>query len=275
MKPLILFDFDDTIAPTGDIGEKILAEVIAEQLGERYPENQPLNEIIAYLERHDITGLTVQQKLHLLNEEFNLDIDLKADIDTIRQAIKERKLAQYEDGTIKPYQGLEDALQTLEANDYPMAIVSNGTLDRIEKALSIFGLDRFFSDIYASNIFDTFNNIKPKPSGDLISYARDHMSKNHSFDQIIYIGDNSNDIKAAKEAGANRVFIYMPKGDKYNQNLALEYKAMGAEVFSDYRELPELLDDGSLGSTPEMVRTPDVVVQRQALSSSAYASYTA
>jgi HAD superfamily hydrolase (TIGR01509 family) len=124
--------------------------------------------------------------------------------------------------------GIEDVLQALDAASVPYAIGSNGSEAKMKVTLGQHPdlLARFGGHVYSGQSLGA-----PKPAPDLYLHAARQLGVDPS--RAVVVEDSPNGAKAAR-AAEMRCMGYAPHG---NAKLA----AVGAELFSDMRQLPALL----------------------------------
>lgn len=124
--------------------------------------------------------------------------------------------------------GIETILDACDAAGVPYAIGSNGSEAKMRVTLGQHPqvLSRFGGHIYSGQSLGA-----PKPAPDLYLYAATQLGADPA--RAVVVEDSPNGAKAARAAGM-RCMGYAPHG-----NAALA--AVGAELFSDMKDLPRLL----------------------------------
>ena len=122
--------------------------------------------------------------------------------------------------------GILTVLDALDAASIPFAIGSNGSDDKMQITLGQHGLIPRFKGLFSGQTLG-----KPKPAPDLYLHAARALGANPAH--CVVIEDSPTGARAAKAAGM-RCMGYAPHG---NPALA----DVGAELFSDMKDLPSLL----------------------------------
>ena len=109
---------------------------------------------------------------------------------------KVRDILHKEVGKIEPIRGIEKALFQIKKNNHKLGILTSSPLETVEKFLKINNLN-FFDFIYSeSNIFN-----KAKKLNNLLK------EKKFNPQHVLYVGDETRDITAAKEAGVKAIAV--------------------------------------------------------------------
>jgi phosphoglycolate phosphatase len=171
MTPVLLFDFDGTIADTFDLAMAI-GKKIADEFGMR-----PLtsNEVVHF------RNSTIRQAVRDLKIPLR---KIPSMIMRIRQEIRDNI------GKMLPVAGIEPVLRELQPKCGHLGIVTSNSEENVRWFLTKFDLDIFDCGAYSSAIFGKF----PKLRG-LINRYR--LPK----ERIIYFGDTIGDIEACRRAG--------------------------------------------------------------------------
>lgn len=92
------------------------------------------------------------------------------------------------------YPNVKETLASLHEAGYTMALVTNKPSKFVPHVLAQHGIEHYFSDVIGG---DTFPEKKPNPM------ALNWLLEKHgvSTDEMLMVGDSSNDMKAAKNAG--------------------------------------------------------------------------
>jgi HAD superfamily hydrolase (TIGR01509 family) len=104
----------------------------------------------------------------------------------------------YED-KLKPMEGIVAILEQLKARDIPVAVASNGPIEKIEHSLTKAGL----LDYFEGAMFSGFEANSWKPEPDLIQLAAMHMG--FSAQQCLYVDDTPKGVEAGMLAGAKTI----------------------------------------------------------------------
>lgn len=109
---------------------------------------------------------------------------------------KARHVLHEEIKRIKPIEGMEKVLLKIKNDNHKLGILTSSPLETVEKFLKINNLD-FFDFIYSeSNIFG-----KAKKLNGLLK------EKKINPQSVFYVGDETRDITAAKEAGVKAIAV--------------------------------------------------------------------
>lgn len=142
---------------------------------------------------------------------------------------RERLYAHFRAAPVRPVPGVVDVLDALEM---PVCVVSNGPVRKMQTTLGVTGLlSRFEGRMYSSE-----SGLPGKPAPDLFLAAARDFGVDPK--QAFVVEDSVKGVTAAVAAGM-RVFGYAAADYVEESELA----ALGASVFSDMRQLPELIRD--------------------------------
>ena len=143
---------------------------------------------------------TSRSFLSILNSNGLKEDDIKVISDNYNEAALD-EIDKYKD-SIKPFDGIEEALNYLKGNGYLLGIISNG-LDALQmKKLNYSGLDKYFNkDLIVISSSVGYK----KPSEDIYKIFIDRVNSicqgiilpNH----ILFIDDRNDNINAAKKVG--------------------------------------------------------------------------
>lgn len=165
----ILFDFDGTLADSGDIGLQIVNE-----LSEKYKFRRFTREELVLLNHKPI-----KQRLKEVGIPFYRMPTLIVEA-----------LARYKQliSSLNAFDGIRELLTGLKAHDYQLSIVSSNSVDNIEYFIKNHNLDYFDNVISVNNLFGKHKAIS------------NHMKKfKLQKDEIIYVGDELRDIESCKK----------------------------------------------------------------------------
>ena len=176
-KPVVLFDFDGTIADTEGV---IIATY--KTLFDKYLPDYQLTDS----DRNSLLGPTLKETFEKYQFPGQLD-DLIAEYKKTNFALHE----EY----VKPMTGAIELLSNLKENGYKLGVVSNKFNDAIELGLNITGLNKYIDVVIG---LDKVVDSKPNPEG--IRKACIELKGN--FDNCVYVGDNFTDMMAGINAGA-------------------------------------------------------------------------
>lgn len=175
-KPILLFDFDGTLADT----EPLIIESMKMTIHKYRPDV-----VINREEEISFLGPTLIQVLSRYLDEK----DLPEAIESYRINNKE-----IHSKLIKPMPDALEVIRQLKAEDYKLGIVSSKKKDMVEYGMRLIGFSQEFDVIIG---YDEVKEHKPSPEG--ILNACSALGVDH--DNMLYIGDTSTDIHAANAAG--------------------------------------------------------------------------
>lgn len=95
---------------------------------------------------------------------------------------------------LKPFDHATEVIESL-SKEYCLGIVSNKRVKVVQKGLELTGLAPYFQVVLG---FEDLPKPKPSASGLLLACEKLHTSR----DQVIYVGDNTGDVLAAKHMAA-------------------------------------------------------------------------
>ena len=175
----LLFDFDGTIAETGE-GVKKSFQYALEQMGRPVPTFEELDACI---------GPPLQDSFRDffgMNEE-----ETEEAVRLYRQ--RYTKTGIYEVGL---YSGLTEALTELKRRGFTLAVASCKPEVMVKKILSYFGIESFFATAVGSNLDGTRSTKKA-----VIDEALRRLNLSADRSQVVYIGDRKYDIIGARQCG--------------------------------------------------------------------------
>lgn len=161
-------------------------------------------------------------------EETGTPFGTIADQEAFDQAFADFKAyyAQHQLDNTAPYEGISEAIATLRASGYKMAIVSN-KLDEAVKNLN----DRFFGLDVAVGDQD---GLPRKPNPDMVYLAMKELQADP--ESTVYVGDSEVDLVTAQNAGLNCISV------TWGFRSVSTLKEAGATVLAaDTKELLEVL----------------------------------
>jgi HAD superfamily hydrolase (TIGR01509 family) len=139
-------------------------------------------------------------------------------------------LQAFRDAPLQSVPGINEAIDTIEAQGIKTCIASSGGFDKMEVSLGVTGLWARFE----GRIFSSSQVKRGKPFPDLFLHAAIAMNE-QPFDCVV-VEDSVPGVQAAKAAGM-RVLGYTgaPHADRDAMGAA------GALLFNDMKQLPELV----------------------------------
>lgn len=127
------------------------------------------------------------------------------------------------------YPNVKETLDTLKAQGYILAVVTNKPTKHVQPVLAAFGIDHLFSEMLGGQSLPA---IKPHPAplyylcGKFGLYPK----------QVLFVGDSRNDILAAHSAGCPAVGLTYG----YNYNIPIA-EANPDWVFDDFAKILEIV----------------------------------
>jgi phosphoglycolate phosphatase len=175
-KPTVIFDFDGTLADTFVTSIRIFEKVT------RKPEPFSDEDIVR------LRGMTAYQVVRELKiRPWRLPWLL----------VRGRALMRREIDSIVVFDGIEDVLKQLAADEIPMYIMSSNSPGNIRKLLQAKGLDGYFIQVYGNvSIFGKAKRLRQIMAANSLDYRH-----------AMYVGDEGRDIEAAKRAGLKSVAV--------------------------------------------------------------------
>lgn len=177
MKPFLLFDFDGTIADSLHLGWKI-ANIIAPHFG---------HDAFSEEEFEHFRSLPITRILKELHVPlYKLPLAIKMALSEYRHLVHE----------LEPCKGIIGMLEQLKNMQIPMALLSSNTGENLNLFLKRLQIEAFEWVEGTSGILRKQHRIK-------------QQIKKHKLDpkQVIYVGDETRDIDAAKKCGLKVIAV--------------------------------------------------------------------
>ncbi|MPM57626.1 Pyrophosphatase PpaX [bioreactor metagenome] len=175
-KPIILFDFDGTLADT----EQVIMATFQKMFAKYLPDYQMTEE-----DRIAVLGPTLKETFEKYHFPGNFE-------DFVKE-YREINFAMHEE-YVKPMAHAEELLSALKKENYRIGIVSNKFADAIRLGLKVTKLESYIDLIIG---LEEVSDPKPDPEG----IRKACIRLKGSYDNCIYVGDNFNDIQAGINAG--------------------------------------------------------------------------
>lgn len=218
-KPLLIFDFDGTLAQTLETGIAIFNE-IAEEYGLKP---------VTMEEAHELRKLHTRALLDRLGVSRLMAVKLAAHI---------RKLLHERMDQVKLIPNVADAIRELKEEDFRMGILSSNSAENVRMFLHRYELDDCFSFIEAGvSLFG-----KPQRIRNLLRKIKVPSS------ETMYVGDETRDMEASRKAkvcglavcwGANGREAMLTEGPEFCVETPDEMVA-AARQFADHGPPPPI-----------------------------------
>lgn len=119
----------------------------------------------------------------------------------IEEEIAKRKIEKIKRGDIQLFR---DTREVLEQISSPKSVVSNAPLETTRYTVEKFGIENHFETVKAPPLDDIREYVRlKKPSVHMLEDAIDRMNARNP----VMVGDSSDDIKAAENAGIDSIFV--------------------------------------------------------------------
>ena len=127
------------------------------------------------------------------------------------------------------YPNVKETLETLKAQGYILAVVTNKPTKHVQPVLAAFGIDHLFSEMLGGQSLPA---IKPHPAPLYYLFGKFGLYPK----QVLFVGDSRNDILAAHSAGCPAVGLTYG----YNYNIPIA-EANPDWVFDDFAKILEIV----------------------------------
>jgi phosphoglycolate phosphatase len=185
MMKAIIFDFDGTLADSGECG--LLA---TQKAFKECDLHVPTKETVDYY-----MGIPIEQSFHEMTNHTLDDEQFTELLQRFRQAYK-----SFEEQTITAFPQIDEVLNTLREDGLLLFVVSSKKTDVLHRNLQKIQLDHFFSDWIGS---DQVEHYKPHPDGILKIVERHSLN----VTECVMVGDAIFDIQMGKAAGCKTVAV--------------------------------------------------------------------
>lgn len=177
-KPLLIFDFDGTLADTLAVGLEVFNEV-AGDYGLKQVSEEELKE------------------LRKLNTRALLDRMGISRLMAVRLAARIRSMLSKRIDEVPLMPGAEKMIRDLHAAGFGMGILSSNAVDNVRRFLSRYDLENCFHFIEAgASLFGKGSRLKS-----ILKRER------REAPAVMYVGDETRDMEAAREAGIHGVAV--------------------------------------------------------------------
>ena len=208
-KEIYLFDFDGTLVDSMPVYCNVMLGVLDEH-GISYPDD-----IIKI-----ITPLGLPKAV-----EYFIALGIKRSAEELAQLILSRVINAYtNDVPAKPH--VVDALRILKARGASLNILTASPHDTLDPCLKRIGIFDLFDNVWSCNDFAT-------SKADPAIYQMAAQRLGVAVDDVIFLDDNYNADKTAKEAGMTVYGVY----DESSKEFTEEIKAITDRYIFDFKEL--------------------------------------
>jgi HAD superfamily hydrolase (TIGR01549 family) len=187
-KDILVFDFDGTVADTFNyilnISNQLSGEFKFKKILPHEVETMKDKTLEETIEHLQVPTLKIPLILHRARKELHKDM-----------------------ATIEPIEGIKEILTHLKKQGFQMGIITNNSTKNVTKFLKVHQIDLFDFVMTCSKIWGKSRSIKKLAH-----------KKRLEIDKIIYIGDETRDIEAARKAGVRIAAVTWG----YNSHKALQ-----------------------------------------------------
>lgn len=156
--------------------------------------------------RKIVTASTVEELKEAV-EETGLEAET---IREIEGDIAKRKIEKIKNGDISLF---KDTRKVLESLELPKSVVSNAPLETTKFTVKNFGIEKHFETVKAPPLDDIHEFVRlKKPSVYMLEDVIERMNASNP----VMVGDSDDDIKAAKNAGIDSIFVNTNGGTDLN-----------------------------------------------------------
>ncbi|MEZ5105818.1 MAG: HAD-IA family hydrolase [Draconibacterium sp.] len=167
-----------------------------------------------------ITGTSMKENLKFFSKHLGKNLP-----ENFEQEFRKRSYQAFKND-LKPIKGVREILDKIKI---PIGVASSGPVEKIKQNLQTTSLNHYFGE----NIFSSYQIGSWKPEPEIYLHAAKSMQ--FKPEECAVIEDSLVGVQAAK-AGGFQVFALSNK--KHDE----AFKAFGASVFSEMRELGNLLN---------------------------------
>ncbi|WP_050616408.1 pyrophosphatase PpaX [Bacillus testis] len=205
----LLFDLDGTLINTNEL----IIDSFLHTLDNYYPGKYTREDVLPFI------GPPLYDTFHSISPEKTEEMILR---------YRSYNLEQH-DVLVKEYDGVYEAVRALKDAGFKMGIVTTKVRRVVEKGIELCRLEGIFDCIVT---LDDVQHAKPHPEPILKAL----QTLNSKPEETIMIGDNPQDIMAAKNAGTTSAGVeWTIKGKEYLQGFSPDY------MLHDMRDLIEIL----------------------------------
>ena len=216
LPPAILFDLDGTLIDSAPDLSAALNHTLRTLDIPEVPE-ESVRHMVGYGARRLIEQGIEAALIEM--DDGEIEAALRIFLDWYRDHLADRT---------RPFEGVIDALDTLQAAQMPMAVCTNKPQEMSEKVISALGLSPYFSAIVGADIVPN-----RKPHADHVHATLKAMEAGSRA--AIFVGDSATDVNAARNAGLPVIAVSFgyPGSDP---------KDLAADILIDHmRDLPDAI----------------------------------
>jgi len=173
----IIFDFDGTIADSGEISLQIINELAGKY---HYKE-------FTRAEVRELNNIPIKERLKKVGLPLHKIPQITVDV-----LVKYRRLVS----SLQAYDGIKEMLNALKREGLYLTIISSNSAENIKEFLRNNSLEMFDRVVSAQNFFGKHRSI-----------ARYLKESGLSAEEAIYIGDELRDIEACKKIGVKIISV--------------------------------------------------------------------
>ena len=182
----VIFDCDGTIVDS----EKLCCEALCDVFN-RFGANLSLQDVTEHYEGGKIADILARTRAR-----FNVDVS----IDKLEPLYRD-SLDRLFEQSLKPMDGIFEALAWLDEQNIEYCVVSNSPKDKIERSLQLTGL----LDYFKGKTFSAFDTNSWKPEPDLILYSA--MNMGFRVEECLYVDDTPKGLEAGVRAGMRTIHL--------------------------------------------------------------------
>jgi HAD superfamily hydrolase (TIGR01549 family) len=134
-------------------------------------------------------------------------------IGRIEEEIAKRKIEKMKNGDIQLFTDTKAVLEKLEKMQIPRSVASNAPEQTTRFTVKNFGIENYFETVRSPPLDDIHEFVRlKKPSPHMLEDAIETMDASNP----VMVGDSDDDIKAAKKAGVDSIFVNTNGGTDLN-----------------------------------------------------------
>ena len=161
----------------------------------------------------EIVHAGTAEELERIAHRTDLGIDI---IKEMEEEVARRKIQKMEKGEIGLFPTTKEVLQKVSV---PKAVVSNAPYQTTRFTVEKFGLEKHFEVVKSPGISDIREYVElKKPNPQMLEESIEHLEAKNP----VMVGDSEDDIKAAKNAGIDSIFVNTNGGTDLNPSHEVE-----------------------------------------------------